>query len=57
MTDERKTNFYYIYSGHSEVLIVTKTGIISVEGVWFQASDANPIDFVIIRNLRVCDVL
>ena len=57
MTDERKTNFYYIYSCHSEVLIVAKTGIISVEGVRFQASDANPIDFVIIRNLRVCDML
>lgn len=48
MTNKRKTNFYYVSSGHSEVLIA-KTGIISVEGVRFQASDA--IDFVIIRNL------
>ena len=36
---------------------VTIRCLISVEGVRVQASDADPIDFVIVRNLRVCDVL
>lgn len=43
VTNKRKTNFYYVSSGHSEVLIA-KTGIISVEGVRFQASDAIDCD-------------